>query len=197
MARQRPTIWRSTPSLFRAVLGALPAGETVTSPRVIVLCGEPATGADLELFRDHCGQDCQLVNCFGTTESATATLEFFDHRTRPQPGILPAGYAVDDMEVVLEDDAGQLFAGPGEGEIVVRSRYLAHGYAGDPYLTARAFQCDPNESGVRLYRTGDLGLRRDDGGLTVLGRRSWQVSIGDQTIEFAGIEAALRALPEI
>ena len=83
------------------------------------------------------------------------------------------------MEVVLEDDAGQLFAGPGEGEIVVRSRYLAHGYAGDPYLTARAFQCDPNESGVRLYRTG------------------WQVSIGDQTIEFAGIEAALRALPEI
>ena len=45
MARQRPTIWRSTPSLFRAVLGALPAGETVTSPRVIFLCGEPATGA--------------------------------------------------------------------------------------------------------------------------------------------------------
>ena len=167
------------------------------SPRVVFLCGEPATGADLELFRDHCVEGCQLVNCFGTTETATVTVRFFDHRTPPHPGILPAGFPVEDIEVVLKDDDGRFFTGAGEGEIVVRSRYLAHGYAGDATLTAKAFQSGGNESGVRLYHTGDAGLRGADGELIVTGRRVWQVSIGDQTIEFAAIEAALRALPEI
>jgi non-ribosomal peptide synthetase component F len=63
----------------------------------------------------------------------------------------------------------------GEGELLVRSRFLADGYwrrdlKGD-------FTADAIEPGARCFRTGDLVRIAADGGFEFLGRRDDQVLI--------------------
>lgn len=193
----RPTVWRSTPSLFRSVYGRLEAGVSVASPRIVFLCGEPATGSDLELWRAHSTDECALVNCFGATEAATVSLGFFHRQTAPVTGLLPVGRCVTDMEVLIEDAQGRVVEGVAEGELLVRSRFLAHGYLNDASRTAQCFIGDVGLSEPRLYRTGDIGLRSADGELTVLGRRRWQPGSGGPAVDLAVVEAALLSRSEI
>jgi len=193
----RPTVWRSTPSLFRSVYGRLEAGVSVASPRIVFLCGEPATGSDLELWRAHSTDECALVNCYGATEAATVSLGFFHRHAAPVTGLLPVGRCVTDMEVLIEDTHGRVVEGVAEGELLVRSRFLAHGYLNDSSRTAQCFIGDVGSSGPRLYRTGDIGLRSADGELTVLGRRRWQPGSGGPVVDLAVVEAALLARSEI
>ncbi len=193
----RPTIWRSTPSLFRSVYGRLATGVSVASPRIVFLCGEPATGSDLELWRAHSTDECALVNCFGATEAATVSLGFFHRHAAPVTGLLPVGRCVTDMEVLIEDAQGRLVEGAAEGELLVRSRFLAHGYLNDSLRTAQCFIGDVGSSEPRVYRTGDIGLRCADGELTVLGRRRWQPGSRGPAVDLAVVEAALLTRWEI
>jgi non-ribosomal peptide synthetase component F/acyl carrier protein len=193
----RPTIWRSTPSLFRSVYGRLAAGLSVASPRIVFLCGEPATGSDLELWRTHSTDQCALVNCFGATEAATVSLGFFHRHVAPVTGLLPVGRCVADMEVLIEDAQGRVVEGAAEGELLVRSRFLAHGYLNDSVRTAQCFIGEVGSSEPRVYRTGDIGLRSADGELTVLGRRRWQPGGGGPAVDLAVVEAALLTHSEI
>ena len=197
LATGRPTVWRSTPSLFRAVYGRLAADVSVASPRIVFLCGEPATGSDLELWRAHSTDACALVNCFGATEAATVSLGFFHRHGAPVTGLLPVGRCVRDMEVLIEDVQGRVVDGACEGELLIRSRFLAHGYLNDPIRTAQSFIGAAGSSEPRVYRTGDLGLRSADGELTVLGRRRWQPASGGPSVDLAVIEAALLTRSEI
>ena len=83
---------------------------------------------------------------------------------------MPAGYAVDDVEILLWDTERNSVAAGDTGEIVVRSRYLSHGYWGHPELTEVAFVPDPEGGDRRMFRTGDQGRLLPDGCLMHLGR---------------------------
>ena len=108
--------------------------------------------------------------------------------------VVPIGYPVEDMEVLLLNETGQRVAANQVGEIAVRSRYLSPGYWRKPDLTEAAFQPDPAADGQRIYRTGDLGLMMADGCLTHLGRKDFQVNIRGYRVEVGEIEAALVSL---
>lgn len=192
LTREALTIWRSTPSLFRALLGALPPGGRLPHLRVLFLCGEPVNGADLEGYRAHAGPACLLVNCLGSTECATVTLYLSDRDAPAAAGLLPVGYPVEDMDVQLVGESGDVIAGPGPGEIVVRSRYLARGYVDDPRLTATSFREDPQDPASRLYFTGDGGARLDDGSLVCLGRRESRANVRGRTFELAELRRRCR-----
>lgn len=197
LTREALTIWRSTPSLFRTLLGALPPGERLPHLRILFLCGEPVNRADLEGYRAHAGPACLLVNCLGSTECTTVTLSLSDRDAPAVPGLLPVGYPVEDMDVQLVGESGDVIAGPGPGEIVVRSRYLARGYVDDPRLTARSFREDSQDVARRLYFTGDVGARLDDGSLVCLGRRESRANVRGRTFELAELETALQGLDGI
>ncbi len=70
---------------------------------------------------------------------------------------------------------------------------MAHGYIGEPAVTAAAFLPDPYApaSGARMYRTGDLARLRSDGLLEFVGRRDTQVKLRGYRVELGEIEAAL------
>jgi hypothetical protein len=118
-------------------------------------------------------------------------------------GVMPAGYAVRDVEVLLLDEEAQPVE-PGQvGEIAVRSRCLASGYWHRPEATREKFLPDPNPqtedpSGhKRIYLTGDLGRMAPDGRLTVLGRKDFQAKIRGYRVEIAEIEAALADIEQV
>jgi amino acid adenylation domain-containing protein len=182
------TIYHSVPSIFRQVATA---GEAFPALRLIRLEGDQASWRDIELYQQHFPATCVLVNGLGATECGLVR-QFFVEQTTPVTGsVVPIGYAVDDMEILLLDDTGQEVPIGEIGEIAVCSRYLAAGYWGRPDLTAAAFQTDAHDAERRTYHTGDLGRLRPDGCLEHLGRKNFQHKIRGHRVEVADIETAL------
>ncbi|MGI5261960.1 amino acid adenylation domain-containing protein [Streptomyces angustmyceticus] len=136
----------------------------------------------------------ELVNGYGPTEATTFTTA---HRVTLADcdGQVPIGRPIAGATVHLLDDAGRPVPYGEVGELWIGGSRLAHGYTGQPELTAERFSDHP-ELG-RLYRSGDLVSRRPDGTLDFHGRTDDQVKIRGFRIEPAEIEHALREQPEV
>jgi amino acid adenylation domain-containing protein len=184
------TIYHSVPSIFRQVAAA---GEEFPAMRVIRLEGDQASWREVELYQQSFPATCVLVNGLGATECGLVRQFFIDKTTPVRGGVVPIGYAVHDMDIVLLDEAGQAVDVGEVGAIAVRSRYLALGYWRQPEATAAAFGADPYDAERRIYCTGDLGRLRPDGCLEHLGRQSFQHKIRGHRVDIAEIETALLA----
>jgi len=181
---QDVSVFHSVPSIFRSLLRD---GGELPSVRVVRLEGDRASSRDVELHRRHLAGSV-LVNGLGATETGITRQLFVDAGTRVEPGILPVGYPVRDMDVLVVGSDGVELPPEHAGEIVVRSRYLALGYWNRPDLTSLAFAQDGE---TRRYRTGDLGRLRADGCLEYLGRRDGALKVLGNRVEPAEVEAEL------
>ena len=194
LIQERITIYHSVPALFRSLMRP---GRTFPDVRIIRLEGDQATRRDADLSRAHFSPDAVLVNGLGTTETNLARQFFISASTALDTNVLPVGYAVPDMRILIVDEAGN-HVGKGQvGEIAVQSRYLALGYWKNPEATAVKFLPDPQGGDARVYRTGDLGRLRADDCLDYLGRGDFRVKVRGQFVEPAEIENALLRLPNI
>jgi amino acid adenylation domain-containing protein len=191
VSEQRLTMFHGVPSIFRLLASG---GYSYPDLRVIRLEGDRAQASDIALYKSRFPDSCTLVNGLGATECGIVR-QYFVTRDTPVPeGLVPIGHPVEDMDVLLLDEAGQPLGVGSVGEIAIRSRYLAPGYWKRPDLTAAAFLPDPQGGGERIYRTGDLGRIRQDGCLDYLGRRNFRMKIRGQWVEVAEVEEALRQL---
>jgi amino acid adenylation domain-containing protein len=191
------TVYHSVPTVFRHFLEAVSEEKKFPSVRVIRFGGEPASKRDVELYKKFFARDCILLNRMGSTETGTLCWYFIDKETQINGNLVPIGYAAEDNEITVLDDAGKEVEVESSGEIAVRSRYLTPGYWRKPELTAAAFLPDPEAGDKRIYRTGDVGRMSADGCLAYLGRKDFQVKIRGHRIEVAEIEMALIEHPEI
>ena len=207
LRRERITVANLTPSLARFLdAGRGDDGATEAAElRLAALVGEPLDVATARQARA-AFPAARLVNLYGTTETQRAlaahTVTADDLAAdAPSHSLLPAGTPPRGAQVVVLTASG-VPAGVGEaGEVCVRSRHLAHGYAGDPELTAERFVPNPfrtvPDRADRLYRTGDRGRLDADGRLHVLGRADRQVQVRGYRVEPAEVEAALRSHPDV
>ncbi|MGW7279641.1 non-ribosomal peptide synthetase [Streptomyces sp. NPDC054844] len=182
MAAERITVYHSTLPLFRALVRTMESrGIGLPAMRMLALGGDTLHLTDLDSCRRAFGEHCHVAGAYGSTECSCALLRVEDSGYQPPTGVFPLGTPVAETGVHLEDDAGRVVEGPGEGEIVVVSRYLAPGAvaAGQP------------------YRTGDLARRLDDGTLLLVGRRDFQVKISGIRVETGEVESALTRLPQV
>ncbi|GEB48472.1 non-ribosomal peptide synthetase [Streptomyces cacaoi] len=140
----------------------------------------------------------RLVNGYGPTENTTFTC---CHVMTEPPGgaTVPIGTAVPGTRTHLLDAALEPVPDGEPGELYTGGLGLAHGYAGDPALTAQRFVPDPfsSEPGARLYRTGDLARALPGGALEFLGRSDAQVKLRGFRVEPGEVEAVLRRRDEI
>lgn len=95
------------------------------------------------------------------------------------------------VEVAVADPAtGELLAGPGRGELLVRGPAVFAGYLRDPDATAAAVR-------DRWLHTGDLVERDGAGYFRVVDRLTDMYISGGENISPAEVEAALTAHPDI
>ena len=181
-------------SIFRQWIETLIGKEEFPRLRLIYYGGETLHKRHVELFKQHFGPGCILVNGLGATEMKTFRKLLIDKQTEIPGPFVPVGYALEDTEVLLLDEAGEPVGFDCVGEIAVKSRYIAPAYWRRPELTAATFRPAPEGEGVRIYRTGDLGRMSPGGCLIHLGRRDFQVKIRGYRIEPGEIEAALLEL---
>jgi amino acid adenylation domain-containing protein len=194
LVQEAITIYRGAVSTFRTLAGALTGREEFASLRLIILFGEPVYPTEVELYRKHFPDQCVLATSLGCSEFGDYAYFLVDKDTPLISGVLPGGFANEDREILLLDEAGSSVGVDQIGEIALRSSFGAVGYWRRPDLTEAAFLPDPSGGDKRIYRTGDLGRRTSDGCLYHLGRKDFQVKIRGYRVEVAEVETALLAL---
>lgn len=191
LAQEKITIYFSVPTVFRHFATSLTGQENFPALRLICLGGESATRTDVELYRKYFSRDCIFVNSLASNETGDIRQYFVDKQTELEEAMVPAGYEVEDKEILLLGETGKPLGCNQVGEIAVRSRYLSPGYWRQPDVTAAAFLPDPERGDRRIYFTGDLGRILPDGRLIHLGRKDGRVKIRGQGVEVAEVETAL------
>jgi amino acid adenylation domain-containing protein len=189
--KEEITVYISAPTLFRHFAGTLVGGMQFPKLRMIRLGAEQVRKSDVELYKKHFSAHCILGIFLSATETGNLSQYFVDKETQISGHIVPVGYAVKDMEVILRDDNDHVVGTNQAGEITVKSRYLSPGYWRNPSATRATFIADPAGGDEKIYRTGDLGRMRSDGCLEHLGRKDFQVKIRGYKVEVAEIETAL------
>lgn len=199
---QHVTVLHLTPSLA----GLMCQSADVSWPelRWAFFAGEPLYRADVARLRGRAPR-CRCVNCYGATETpqVMAFHEVVEDHREDSPGsdrhILPLGRGIDGVQLLVLTGAGQLAETGEEGEIYVRTPYLARGYLNDEALTAARFVVNSftQDPGDRLYRTGDLGRHLPDGNVEFVGRIDDQVKIRGVRIEPGEIEDTLKRHPKV
>lgn len=191
------TVYISAPTVFRHFVATLTGKERFPHLRMIRLGAEQIRISDVDLYKRYFAPHCIFGVFLSSTETGNFS-QYFIHKDTDITGkIVPVGYAVQDMEILLLDETGQEVSENQPGEIAVRSRYLSPGYWRNSDLTRAVFILDPAENDKKTYRTGDLGRMRPDGCLEHLGRKDFRVKIRGFSIELEEIEAALRTSPVV
>jgi amino acid adenylation domain-containing protein len=135
-----------------------------------------------------------LVHLYGPTEVTVCASWYEVKEIAATDATVPIGRAINNTDVYVLDEHGQLLPAGVVGELYLGGAGLARGYVNDAAQTAEQFV--PNQfaksAGARLYRTGDLARWRADGELEFVGRVDEQVKLRGYRIEPGEIEQALR-----
>jgi amino acid adenylation domain-containing protein len=189
IARERISILTLTPALFRRFMRVLPDDADLSSIRKLRLGADVVTVADVDAWRARFPLGTTLERAYNSTETG-AVLQMTIHHDTPIPGpLVPMGRPREGVEVRVLDEAGNEVPDGMAGELVVRSRSVAHGYWNAPAATTEAFIFDGSESAT--FRTGDLVRRGADGLFYFLGRRDSRLKIHGRRIDPLEIETAL------
>jgi acyl-coenzyme A synthetase/AMP-(fatty) acid ligase/acyl carrier protein len=191
LIQEEITMYFSGAALFRYFLDTLSGEENFPKLRLIRLSSEQVSKRDVEGYKKHFCCDCILINALSSNEVGTFREYWIDKESHIASSTVPVGYAVEDKELLLLDDAGQEVGYESIGEITVRSCYLSPGYWRRPDLTRDKFLPDPNGGDERTYLTGDLGRMAADGCLFHLGRQDFRVKVRGYAVEVSEIEMAL------
>ncbi|MDP2601547.1 MAG: amino acid adenylation domain-containing protein [Deltaproteobacteria bacterium] len=194
--RERITVYHSAATVFRYFVKNLSDGEEFPDLRIIRLGSEQVTWKDLESYKRHFSKHAIFVNALSSSETKTIR-QYIANKETQITGIVPIGYPVPDMEILMLDEYGNDL-GPGQiGEIAVRSQFLSPGYWRSLELTNAGFRAERAGSDSRIFRTGEWGRLSADGCLEHLGRRDAQIKIRGYRVETNEIELALLRHPVV
>ena len=145
-----------------------------------------------------------LINAFGGTETAStiAALRAEDQvitgketeqeREKKLKRLATSiGLPMDDVEIQVRDEEGQVLPAGKTGEIVVRGPRIMKGYWKDEEKTKKAFSPDG------WYRTGDMGYKDEEGYIYLSGRSDDIIVRGGENIGPDEVEGTLYSHPKI
>lgn len=141
----------------------------------------------------------KFANLFGPTETTDICTFYVVDREFADDDSLPIGKACDNCDVFVVKEDGTEAAVGEEGELFVRSTFMADGYYGNPEKTASAFVQNPlnKKFPERVYRTGDIVKYNDRGELIYISRKDFQIKRMGYRIELGEIEAGANSVPKV
>ncbi|QNT92070.1 CDA peptide synthetase I [Streptomyces griseofuscus] len=193
--RHRITTLQMSASLFNHMLDEHPAVFDVV--REAMTAGEAASPTHTaRALADH--PHLHLINGYGPAESMGFTTTHPITADTTDATTIPIGSPVTGKNAYVLGPNLELLPPNTPGELYVAGHGLAHGYIGQPALTADRFTANPyGPPGSRMYRTGDLARWNHRGELEYLGRADQQLKLRGFRIEPGEIENVLRAHPSV
>ena len=194
MERYQVTFWNSVPA-FMEMLAAEERNLTqaLTSLRTVVMGGDFLPVSLVKQLKTE-KPTLRVHSVGGPTETTIWNISHEITADDLELDVIPYGKPFPNTTYFICNAAGQPAPMGVIGEMCVAGVGVSAGYLGMPEKTQQAF---PQWNHRRVYRTGDFGYFRANGDLMILGRRDGQVKINGKRIELPGIEAVLRAQPEI
>jgi acyl-CoA synthetase (AMP-forming)/AMP-acid ligase II/thioesterase domain-containing protein len=195
IARKRPTMIYSVPSLLRAVLSPEAAAD-FASLRVLRVGGEEVRWSDVALARRSLPKGCLIQVGYSSTES-TGSQWFVPADQPADDAAVPVGYMLPGTEFAVVDEDG-LQAAPGEvGMLVIRGRAVALGEWRSGALVPGSIVTDRTDPALRIHATGDLVRIAADGLVRFAGRNDRQVKLNGLRVELEELEHHLRMAPGV
>lgn len=176
----------STPATYQMLVQV---GWDYPLPLKIVSGGEPFQKSLVEKLLPITDE---IWNAYGPTETTIlSSLKLIE-----QPEDFDSiGTPINNTEIYLLDDHGQLVDLEETGEIYIGGAGVAIGYWQKEELSAERFIPNPfSIDEKRLYKTGDLGKFKPNGELMCIGRIDNQVKIRGHRIELGEIEQQINQL---
>jgi amino acid adenylation domain-containing protein/thioester reductase-like protein len=169
------------------------------SLRLVIIGGERALPASIELWQKLVGNSTLLVNTYGPTEATVVATMYPVPAAMQKWENIPIGRAIQNTQSYVLDKASQPVVEGVAGQLYIGGVCLARGYLNRPELTAEKFIPNPfsDKANARLYQTGDLVRSLPDGNLEFLGRIDHQVKIRGFRVELGEVEAALNEHPDV
>jgi amino acid adenylation domain-containing protein len=200
MARERLTVWYSTPFALIQLLqrGALEKRD-LGSLRWILFAGEVFPTKHLrELMARF--PHAAFSNLYGPTETNVCTFYHVPPLPEEMEEAIPIGIPCENVEPLVLDGDGKPVAQGEAGELLIRGGVVMRGYWGRPDLNERCFHRRKTFDGAYedvFYRTGDLVRPLPDGNLLYLGRKDRQIKTRGYRVELDEVEVALLSHPDV
>jgi long-chain acyl-CoA synthetase len=178
------TIYPGVPFNFRLMAEA-PQSADLSKIRLAFSAGTALPRPFFDAFLDKFGVPVRQL--YGCTEAGTLTANLGDD---PVATFESVGAPVDGVEVLIEDEEGQLVPPETVGEIAVRSPGLTSGYSDMEELNRQAFRDG-------FFLSGDLGKLDEDGRLTITGRKKLLIEVGGYKVDPIEVEDVVIAHPKV
>jgi acyl-CoA synthetase (AMP-forming)/AMP-acid ligase II len=188
--KERITILLGPPTLFTDLMNSPDRHRVdLSSLRVTVPSAAIVPVELVHRLRSDLGFDVVLT-AYGLTE-ATSLVTTCRPGDAPEDIARSVGRAVDDVEVIVVDDSGEVVPAGVPGEILVRGYVVMQGYWEEPDLTAEVIDAEG------WLRTGDIGVLDERGFLTITDRKKDMIIVGGFNVYPAEIERVLVTHPDV
>lgn len=145
--------------------------------------------------------DSKIVyaNLFGPTETTDICTFYVVDREFADDESLPIGKPCDNCDAFIINEKGEPAKNGEEGELFVRSTFMADGYYKNPEKTKEAFVQNPLNDCYpeKVYRTGDIVKYNERGELIYISRKDFQIKRHGYRIELGEIEAGANSVEKV
>ncbi|WP_413565385.1 amino acid adenylation domain-containing protein [Bacillus sp. 3P20] len=188
LVEQKITTMFLTTALFNAIIAENPAA--FNGLHTVLFGGEKVTVSFVEQALKESGSN-KFIHVYGPTESTVFAAFYQIQSIDKRLGTIPIGKPLNDTELIILNQYGQLQAIGLPGELCIAGKALAKGYLNRPDLTDEKFVTHPFKEQERMYKTGDLVRWLPDGAIEFMGRIDRQVKIRGFRIEPEEVAAEL------
>lgn len=164
--------------------------------KTVLFAGEVMPTKQLNYWINSLDNNITYANLFGPTETTDICTFYVIDRKFADDDSLPIGKHCDNCNVfIIKEDGTEANCGE-EGELFVRSTFMADGYYNNPQKTSEMFVQNPlnNAYPERVYRTGDIVKYNDRGELIYISRKDFQIKRSGYRIELGEIEAGANSV---
>lgn len=165
----------------------------------VMFAGEIMPTKQLNYWINNLNNDIEYANLFGPTETTDICTFYKIDRKFEDKENLPIGRHCENCDTFIIKEDGKLANVNEEGELYVRSSFMANGYYRNETKTKEVFIQNPLNDAYpeRVYKTGDLVKLNDRNEIIYISRKDFQIKRNGYRIELGEIESNVNSIDNI